>query len=68
MKTCPKPEGGGGAGKPPSRTAVGTAEVNPKPSKEQIVAAMKGMNKEELSYILRKVQELIRSTPGRRHA
>ena len=55
------PQSMGEPPKPPTRTAIGTAELNPKPSKEQIVAAVKEFSQYELRWLLQEIQKLMRS-------
>ena len=61
----PQPESAGAPPQPPSRTAVGTAEMSPKPSKEQIVALLKGMNQYDLRWVLNEIQKVMRSNVDR---
>ena len=55
----PKPESSGVPPKRPGKTAVGTQEASPKPSKEEIVAALKTMNQRDLFWIRRELSILL---------
>jgi hypothetical protein len=48
--------------RPPGRTAVATGD---RPSKEQIVATLKGMSQYDLRWILNEVQKLMRANVDR---
>ncbi|HUV52904.1 MAG TPA: hypothetical protein VMW64_07500 [Dehalococcoidia bacterium] len=52
--------------RPPGRTAIATAE-HPRPSKEQIIAAIKGMSQYELRWLVNEVQKLMRGNVDRRN-